>query len=102
MCLGCPGACIGLSYNPVIALDLPDESLRPMVNTLFIQEMAKRGVHCNMSFKATLAHTEQDIEQTAQVASEALSVIKTGLDNADLTHLLHSDIKKEPFRRLVK
>ena len=99
---GLSGACVGLSYNPSLSLDLPDESLRPTVNTLFIQEMAKRGVHCNMSFKATLAHTEQDIQQTAQLATESLSVIKKGLDSGDLNSLLHSDMKKEPFRRLVK
>lgn len=99
---GLSGVCTGLFYNPSISLDLPDESLRPLVNTLFIQEMAKRGVHCNMSFKATLSHTEEDIAQTAQIAGEALAVIKQGLDSGDLDSLLHSDMKKEPFRRLVK
>ena len=99
---GLSGACKGLFYNPAIVLDLPDESLRGKVNTLFIQEMARRGIHCNMGFKATLAHTEADIQETARLATEALALVKSGLDTGDLDHLLQSDLKKEPFRRLVR
>jgi len=99
---GLSGACKGLSYNPAIALDLPDENLRGKVNTLFIQEMARRGIHCNMGFKATLAHTEADIQETARIATEALAIVKSGLDTGDLDKLLQSDLKKEPFRRLVR
>ncbi|MDQ7027582.1 MAG: aminotransferase class III-fold pyridoxal phosphate-dependent enzyme [Anaerolineae bacterium] len=100
--VGLSGACTGLFWNPSITLDLPNEALRPKVNTLFIQEMARRGVHCNMSFKATLAHTQEDIQATANIATQALAVVKKGLDSGDLDNLLQSDLKKEPFRRLVR
>ncbi len=100
--VGLPGACGGMFWNPVIQLDLPDESLRAVANTIFIQEMARRGVHCNMSFKATLAHTLEDVERTAQRAAEAFAIIKQGLDSGDLHSLLDSDLKQEPFRRLVR
>jgi len=99
---GLSGSCTGLFYAPAISLELPDESLRPKVNTLFIQEMARRGVHTYMSFKATLAHSEADIQQTARCATEALQVVQRGLQSGDLDQLLHSDLKKEPFRRLVR
>jgi len=99
---GLSGACKGLFWNPAIVLDLPDESLRNQVNTLFIQEMARRGIHCNMGFKATLAHTDADIQETARLATEALAVVKTGLDKGSFDGLLQSDLKKEPFRRLVR
>jgi glutamate-1-semialdehyde aminotransferase len=84
------------------SLDLPDPSLRPQVATLFIQEMARHGVHCNLTFKATLAHTETDIRVTGQAASEALTLIRQGLEAGDLSRLLRVDLKKEPFRRLVR
>lgn len=100
--VGLSGACKGLFYNPAIVLDLPDESLRAKVNTLFIQEMAKRGIHCNMGFKATLAHTDTDIQETGRIATEALAIVKSGLDKGDVDSLLQSDLKKEPFRRLVR
>ena len=99
---GLEGACGGMFWNPVISLKLPDESLRSTVNTIFIQEMARRGVHCNLSFKATLAHTLEDIELTANCATEAFALIKGGLDSGDLDQLLDSDLTKEPFRRLVR
>ena len=100
--VGLAGACGGMFWNPVIQLDLPDESLRAPANTIFIQEMARRGIHCNMSFKATLAHTQEDIERTADCAAEAFAIIKGGLESGDLLTLLDSDLTQEPFRRLVR
>lgn len=99
---GLSGSCKGLYTNPSISLDLPDPSLSGKVSTLFIQEMAKRGIHTYMGFKATLAHTEDDIRQTGQAATEALSIIKTGLESGTLDTLLECDVKREPFRRLVR
>ncbi len=99
---GLAGRCGGVFWNPTLHFDLPDESLRPVANTIFIQEMARRGIHCNMSFKATLAHTQEDIEITANCAAEAFAHIKGGLESGDLQQLLESDLSKEPFRRLVR
>ena len=99
---GLSGGLIGLYTNPVLHLDLPDESLRPKVNTLFIQEMSRRGVHCYASFKATLAHSNADIDQTAEAAFGAFRVIRQALENDALDDLLLCDLKKEPFRRLVR
>ena len=99
---GLSGACTGLHTNPAVSLELPDESLQPKVSTLFVQEMARQGIHCYMGFKATLAHTEEDIQQTAAAATEALGVIKSGLDAGDVDSLLACDLKRDPFRRLVR
>ena len=98
--VGISARCIGLPYFPQLAIDLPDESLRPKVNTLFIQEMARRGIFCYTSFRPTLAHTEEDIRLTAEAAAESLEVVKLGLEG-NLDDLLISEVKKEPFRRLV-
>ena len=99
---GLSGGLVGLHTNPALHLTLPSESLRPKVNTLFVQEMARRGVHCYASFKATLAHTPEDIAQTVEAAFGALQVIRQGLENDGLDGLLLCDLKKEPFRRLVR
>ncbi len=100
--VGLQGHCTGLHSNPSISLELPAGVDGRKVATLFIQEMARRGVHTYMSFRATLAHTSTDIEQTATAARDALGVIKAGLENDDLDRLLLADLKKEPFRRLVR
>ncbi len=99
---GLAGACRGMFWELALHFDLPDESLRPIANTLFIQEMARRGIHCNVSFKATLAHSAADIELTGRCATEAFACIKAGLDSGDLPQLLESDLTQEPFRRLVR
>jgi glutamate-1-semialdehyde 2,1-aminomutase len=99
---GLEGACTGLHINPAVSLKLPPGVDSRKVSTLFIQEMARRGVHCYMSFRATLAHGEAEIAQTAAAATEALRVIKQGLEQGNLDSLLVADLKKEPFRRLVR
>ena len=99
---GLAGKCAGLFANPYIALDLPNGVEARKVSTLFVQEMARRGVHTYMSFKATLAHTDKDIAHTAAAARAAFQIIKTGIDQENLDALLVADVKKEPFRRQVK
>lgn len=99
---GLSGKCIGLHSNPTVSIDIPTGVDGRKISTLFIQEMARRGVHTYLSFKATLAHTEADIEETAVAAREAFGVIKSGLENDTLDQLLTADLKKEPFRRLVQ
>ncbi len=91
----------GLHTQPTLEIDLPDESLRPKVNTLFIQEMSRRGVYCPTAFKATLAHTEEDTRVTGEAAAESLRVVMSGLEG-NLDDLLDAEVKKEPFRRLVR
>jgi glutamate-1-semialdehyde 2,1-aminomutase len=94
---GLPGACTGIHANPAVSLEIPSGVNPRQISTLFIQEMARRGVHTYMSFKATLAHSDSDIAQTAEVAYQALRVIKSGLENNALDHLLVADLKKEPL-----
>ncbi len=98
---GLSGEYTGLHTALNLSLSLPDENLRPKVNTLFIQEMARRGVHCPMGFILNMAHTDEVIRQTAELASEAFDVIRAGLESDDIDGLLECDLKQEPFRRLV-
>ena len=92
---------VGLFKSPALRIDLPDESLRPKVMTLFIQEMAKRGVHTSGGFMATLAHTDEDIRITADAAREALEVVRDGLEGG-LEELLEAKEKREPIQRIVR
>ena len=91
----------GIHTNPTIIFDVPDPDLAPKIQTLFIQEMALRGIHCAMGFTATLAHTTEDIQVTAKAAAESFEVVMSGLEG-DIENLLIADVKKDPFRRLVR
>jgi glutamate-1-semialdehyde 2,1-aminomutase len=99
---GLKGSCTGIYANPAVTLETPEGINPRKISTLFVQEMARRGVHTYMSFKATLAHTDADIARTTEAAFESLGVIKRGLENDSLDQLLVADLKKEPFRRLVR
>ena len=99
---GLEGACTGLHTNPSVTVKAPDGVDASKISTLFIQEMARRGVHTYMSFKATLAHSDEDIRLTGEAASEALQVVRAGLERGNLDDLITADLKKEPFRRLVR
>ncbi len=99
---GLSGSCQGFPATPNLVLDLPDEALRGKVQTLFIQEMARRGVHCYMGFGPTLAHTEEDVCITAEAVEASLRVIKQGLENESIDDLLICDLHSEPFRRIVR
>jgi glutamate-1-semialdehyde aminotransferase len=99
---GLGGGCTGLAANPSFAPDLPAWADRRKVNTLFVQEMARHGVHTLPSLKATLAHGDREIAQTEAAATAACHVIKRGLDEGDLDKYLVVDVKRDPFRRLVR
>ena len=99
---GLEGACTGLHTSPAVTLKTPDGVDPRKVSTLFIQEMARRGVHTYMNFKATLSHTEEDVRLTGEAAAESLRVVRGGLERGNLDELIEADLKKEPFRRLVR
>jgi glutamate-1-semialdehyde aminotransferase len=99
--VGLTGSCTGFPTVPNLVLDLPDEALRPKVQTLIIQEMAHRSIHGYTGFGPTLAHTEEDIRLTAEAVEASLRVIKQGLENDTIDDLLDCDTRTEPFRRIV-
>ena len=88
--VGIPAKSSGFHYRASLSIDLPDETLRPKINTLFIQEMAKNGIYSNMGFMPTLSHTEEDIKKTAEAMEASLKVIQKALEG-DLDNLLVSD-----------
>ena len=99
---GLDGACTGLHTGPTVTLKTPAGIDPRKVSTLFIQEMARRGVHSYMSLKPTLAHTDEDVRLTGEAAAEALQVVRAGLEQGNIDDLLNVELKKEPFRRQVR
>ena len=91
----------GIHTAPTLAFDVPDPAMKKPIDTLFIQEMAKRGVFAPTSFKATMAHTDEDIAITAEAATGSMRVIMRALEG-ELDTLLEAEIGREPFRRIVR
>ena len=63
--------------------------------------MARRGIHTDGGFKASLANDDEDIRVTAEAAAESFEVVMQGLEGR-LDELLKADLTQEPFRRLVR
>ena len=99
--VGVPVRVTGLHTRPTLQFDVPDGTLRGKVETLFVQEMALRGIHCYTGFMATLAHTQEDIRITADAAAESFKVVMAGLEG-DVDGLLKTRPSQAPFRRLVR
>ena len=99
--VGIAASVAGVHTLPTLAFDLPDSNLKKPIETLFIQEMVKRGIFCPMTFTATLAHTDEDIARTAAAAAESLEIVKRALAG-ELDTLLEAETQREPFRRLVR
>ena len=91
----------GIHTAPTLSFDVPDPAMKKPIDTLFIQEMAKRGVFAPTSFKATMAHTDEDIAITAEAAADSMRVIMRALEG-ELDNLLEAEIGREPFRRIVR
>ena len=99
--VGIAASVTGVHTMPTLEFDLPDPALKKPIETLFIQEMVKRGIFCLMTFTATLAHSDEDIAITAAAAAESFEVVKRALAG-ELDTLLEAETKREPFRRLVR
>ncbi|MCY4528970.1 MAG: aminotransferase class III-fold pyridoxal phosphate-dependent enzyme [Chloroflexi bacterium] len=91
----------GIHTAPTLSIEVPDPAMKKPIDTLFIQEMAKRGVFAPTSFKATMAHTDEDIALTAEAAADSMRVIMRALEG-ELDTLLEAEIGREPFRRIVR
>lgn len=59
---------------------------------LFIQEMASRNILTSGIFTVCYAHTDDDIEQTADAFGHALQIVRQAIDRGSMAGLLHPDL----------
>ena len=95
------GECAGADWHPSLHFHVADPTLRQQVLTLYIQEMAKRGIIAPHAFYLNAAHSEEDVGQTVAAAQEAFTTIRVALDSNRVAERLEAQIVEEPFRRLV-
>ena len=99
--VGLDARCEGVAAHPGIRFQLEEPADAAKVNTLFVQENARRGVILAAGFMFNCAHGEAEVEQTAAVVQESFAVIAEGLQRRTLDQLLECPIQEELFRRLV-
>ena len=86
-----------MAAHPHIRLGAEDATTAAKVNTLFIQENARRGVILATGFMFNCAHGEAEVEQTAAVVRESFAVIAEGLERGTLDELLEVPPQEDLF-----
>ena len=99
--VGLAAACVGVAAHPGIRFDLDDEATSKKVETLFIQENARRGVILSTGLFFNCAHDEYALDVTERAVRESFAVIKDGLEGDRLDDLLECDLQEDLFRRMV-
>ncbi|EAQ78074.1 aspartate aminotransferase family protein [Blastopirellula marina] len=94
--------CRGVDVHPHLHLEINDADLKSKVNTLYIQEMAKRGCHGFTSFYLNAAQQTKELDQTVNAARETFAIIRNGLEDGNLDAKLECGVQQESFRRLVR
>jgi glutamate-1-semialdehyde aminotransferase len=100
--VGLAANCRGVDVHPHLEFELEDPALSPIVKTIYIQEMAKRGCHGHTAFYLNAAQGNDEIEQTTAAARETFRVIRDGLVARRIPELLECMPQHEAFRRLVR
>jgi len=70
------------------------------MQTLYTQELLKRGYLASRNFYACLSHTERMVEEFLGAAGEVLGQISRGLARGDLEASLEGPVAHTGFRRL--
>ncbi len=99
---GCPVICTGLNYHPRLVFDLDESQDIAKVNTLYMQEMAKRGCHGYPTFYLNEAQKEPEIEQTLDAVKETFTIIEESISSGKIDDFLQCEVQNEAFRRLVR
>lgn len=71
------------------------------LKTLFIQEMIKRGFLSSDAYYATLAHTEQDVNDYLEACDEVFAIMAKAVDENKILDLLEGPVCHGGFVRLA-
>ncbi|NKB67161.1 MAG: aminotransferase class III-fold pyridoxal phosphate-dependent enzyme [Candidatus Latescibacteria bacterium] len=100
--VGLAAECVGVAAHPGIRFDVEDGEAAKKVQTLFVQENAKRGLILASGFFFNCAHDEAALDFTAEVLGQTFAVIAAGLEEGRLDDLLECQQQEDLFRRLVR
>ncbi|MBM3969024.1 MAG: aminotransferase class III-fold pyridoxal phosphate-dependent enzyme [Planctomycetes bacterium] len=94
--------CSGLAVHPHLEFASASPDLKPVLATLFIQEMAKRGCHGYASFYLNAAQGAAELEQTTAAAREVFAILRQAIESGNAESFLECPRQQDAFRRLVR
>jgi len=98
---GVPAQCTGFAPFPFVLFRHQSPSVNNELSTLYMQEMARRGMLAIAVNYFCTQHSEDDVESVLQAAGETLEVIRRALESGDVKSFLACPVKQSGFRRLV-
>ncbi len=98
---GCPVRCCGIATHPRLEFDVSDAGSRTVLETLYIQEMARRGCHGLTAFYLNAAQGERELEQTLGAAGETFALLSDAHASGEPQRWLECPVREVAFRRLV-
>ena len=99
--MGLSVECAGSAAHPTIRFDVEKAEDLKKVQTLFVQENARRGVLLSTGLFLNGSHDEEAVDITGRAVGETFSVISQALAAGRLDDALVSPVQDESFRRLV-
>ena len=100
--VGLDAHCTGIDVHPHLHIAVTDPQQKAAVNTLYIQEMAKRGCHGYASFYLNAAQGDAELKQTADAARDAFTIIRDAMASGTVEQRLECLVQQDAFRRLVR
>ncbi len=100
--IGVAAECFGVEGHPGIRFQIDDPATARKVQTLFVQENARRGAILSGGFFFNCAHDEEALDKTEAAFRGSLAVIQDGLENDRLDELLEAELQTDLFRRMVR
>ena len=87
-------------FKPLITMKFDYGENNLIIETLFIQEMLKRGYLASTSVYVSFAHTEKDIEDYLYHVDKVFGIIMNSLKNGKIQESLDSKTREQGFKRL--
>ncbi|HJN18100.1 MAG TPA: aminotransferase class III-fold pyridoxal phosphate-dependent enzyme, partial [Armatimonadota bacterium] len=98
---GVPCECVGLAPSPFAIFKHEDPETNDAIVTLYMQEMARRGVFAAGVNYLCVEHSDSDLQQVTDAMAETFGVIRKGLEAGDVHALLDCPVRQSGFKRLV-
>jgi glutamate-1-semialdehyde aminotransferase len=98
---GVPIKVVGPPFSPSLAFDDFDPIRRDQLTTLYMQEIAKRGLYGGPGHFFCFRHTETDLVQGLEILRSVMTVLRKALDDGDILRFLECPVRQASFRRLV-
>ncbi len=98
---GVPLECAGLPVLPFLFFRHDNAGVNNELSTLYIQEMAKRGVFALAVNYFCVDHSEEDLSLVLDAADQTLGVMRKALESGNVASFLECPVRQAGFRRLV-